>query len=84
MSNRTIICICTECQKSFLHTLNDGDEAEFQRGIDEGIYYKRKGLWYAESCCISCLEQLKQEVEKVLIWIRRHMPLEEKFLYKED
>ena len=30
------------------------------------------------------LNELKQEFDKVLIWIRRHMPLEEKFLYKED
>ena len=27
------------------------------------------------------LNELKQEVKKVLIWIRRHMPPEEKFLY---
>jgi XTP/dITP diphosphohydrolase len=26
------------------------------------------------------LNELKQEVGKVMIWIRRHMPLEEKFL----
>jgi len=30
------------------------------------------------------LNELKQEFDKVLIWIRRHMPLQEKFLYKED
>ena len=30
------------------------------------------------------LNELKQEFDKVLIWIRRHMPLEENFLYKED
>jgi len=30
------------------------------------------------------LNELKQEFDKVLIWIRRHMPLEEKLLYKED
>jgi XTP/dITP diphosphohydrolase len=30
------------------------------------------------------LNELKQEFDKVLIWIRRHMPLEEKFLYEED
>ena len=30
------------------------------------------------------LNELKQEFDKVLIWIRRHMLLEEKFLYKED
>jgi len=30
------------------------------------------------------LNELKQEFDKVLTWIRRHMPLEEKFLYKED
>ncbi len=30
------------------------------------------------------LKELKQEFDKVLIWIRRHMPLEEKLLYKED
>ena len=30
------------------------------------------------------LNELKQDFDKVLIWIRRHMPLEEKFLYKED
>jgi XTP/dITP diphosphohydrolase len=30
------------------------------------------------------LNELKQEFDKVLIWIRRHMSLEEKFLYKED
>ncbi len=30
------------------------------------------------------LNELKQEFDKVLIWIRRHMPLEEKSLYKED
>jgi len=28
------------------------------------------------------LNELKQEIDKVLIWIRRHMPLEEKFLYE--
>ena len=28
------------------------------------------------------LNELKQEVDKVLIWIRRHMPPEEKFLYE--
>jgi XTP/dITP diphosphohydrolase len=30
------------------------------------------------------LNELKQEIEKVLIWIRRHMPPEEKFLYQQD
>ncbi len=30
------------------------------------------------------LNELKQEVDKVLIWIRRHMPPEEKFLYEQD
>jgi XTP/dITP diphosphohydrolase len=30
------------------------------------------------------LNELKQEFDKVLTWIRRHMPLEENFLYKED
>jgi len=30
------------------------------------------------------LNELKQEFDKVLTWIRRHMPLEEKFLCKED
>jgi XTP/dITP diphosphohydrolase len=30
------------------------------------------------------LNELQQEFDKVLTWIRRHMPLEEKFLYKED
>ena len=29
------------------------------------------------------LNELKQEVDKVLIWIRRHMPPEEKFLYEQ-
>jgi len=29
------------------------------------------------------LNELKQEVDKVLIWIRRHMPLEEQFLYEQ-
>jgi XTP/dITP diphosphohydrolase len=29
------------------------------------------------------LNELKQEVDKVLIWIRRHMPPEEKFLYQQ-
>jgi len=29
------------------------------------------------------LNELKQEVGKVLIWIRRHMPPEEKFLYQQ-
>ncbi len=28
------------------------------------------------------LKELKQELDKVLIWIRRHMPSEEKFLYE--
>ncbi len=28
------------------------------------------------------LKELKQELDKVLIWIRRHMPPEEKFLYE--
>ena len=28
------------------------------------------------------LNELRQEMDKVLIWIRRHMPLEEKFLYE--
>lgn len=28
------------------------------------------------------LNQLRQEMDKVLIWIRRHMPSEEKFLYQ--
>jgi XTP/dITP diphosphohydrolase len=30
------------------------------------------------------LRELKQEFDKVLIWVRRHMPLEEKFLYGKD
>ena len=30
------------------------------------------------------LKELKQEMEKVLIWIRRHMPPEEKYLYEQD
>jgi XTP/dITP diphosphohydrolase len=30
------------------------------------------------------LNELKQEFDKILIWIRRHMPLEEKFLYDKD
>lgn len=30
------------------------------------------------------LNELKQEFDKVLSWIRRHMPLEEKSLYKEN
>jgi XTP/dITP diphosphohydrolase len=30
------------------------------------------------------LNELKQEFDKVLLWIRRHMPLEEKFLYNKD
>jgi XTP/dITP diphosphohydrolase len=30
------------------------------------------------------LNELKQEVDKVLIWIRRHMPLEERFLYHPE
>ena len=29
------------------------------------------------------LNELKQEVDKVLIWIRRHMPPEEQFLYQQ-
>jgi XTP/dITP diphosphohydrolase len=29
------------------------------------------------------LNELKQEVDKVLIWIRRHMPLAEQFLYEQ-
>ena len=29
------------------------------------------------------LSELKQEIDKVLIWIRRHMPPEEKFLYQQ-
>jgi len=29
------------------------------------------------------LNELKQEVDKVLIWIRRHMPPEEQFLYEQ-
>jgi len=30
------------------------------------------------------LNELKQEVDKVLIWIRRHMPPEERFLYNQN
>ena len=30
------------------------------------------------------LYELKQEVDKVLIWLRRHMPPAEKFLYNQD
>jgi XTP/dITP diphosphohydrolase len=30
------------------------------------------------------LNELKQEFDKVLIWIRRHVPLEENFLYNKD
>jgi len=30
------------------------------------------------------LNELKQEFDKVLLWVRRHMPLEEKFLYNKD
>jgi XTP/dITP diphosphohydrolase len=30
------------------------------------------------------LNELKQEVDKVLIWLRRHMPPAEKFLYNQD
>jgi XTP/dITP diphosphohydrolase len=30
------------------------------------------------------LNELKQEFDKVLLWVRRHMPLEEKFLYDRD
>jgi XTP/dITP diphosphohydrolase len=30
------------------------------------------------------LNELKQEVDKMLVWIRRHMPPEERFLYNQD
>jgi XTP/dITP diphosphohydrolase len=30
------------------------------------------------------LNELKQEIDKVLIWIRRHMPPEERVLYNQD
>jgi XTP/dITP diphosphohydrolase len=30
------------------------------------------------------LNELQQEIDKVLIWIRRHMPPEERFLYNQD
>jgi XTP/dITP diphosphohydrolase len=30
------------------------------------------------------LQELKSEFDKVLIWIHRHMPLEEKFLYNQN
>ena len=30
------------------------------------------------------LNELKQEVDKVMIWIRMHMPPEEKFLYEQS
>jgi XTP/dITP diphosphohydrolase len=30
------------------------------------------------------LNELKQEFDKVLLWVRRHMPPEEKFLYNKD
>ena len=30
------------------------------------------------------LNELKQEFDKVLLWVRQHMPLEEKFLYNND
>ena len=30
------------------------------------------------------LNELKQEFDKVLLWVRRHMPLEEKYLYDKD
>lgn len=30
------------------------------------------------------LQELKQEFDKVLIWIRQHMPREEKFLYNQE
>jgi len=30
------------------------------------------------------LQELRQEFDKVLIWIHRHMPLEEKFLYHQE
>ena len=30
------------------------------------------------------LKELKQEMEKVLVWIRRHMPFEERFLYEQE
>ena len=30
------------------------------------------------------LKQLRQEFDKVLIWIHRHMPLEEQFLYHQE
>jgi XTP/dITP diphosphohydrolase len=30
------------------------------------------------------LNELKQEFDKVLLWVRRHMPPEEKFLYDKD
>jgi XTP/dITP diphosphohydrolase len=30
------------------------------------------------------LNELKQEFDKVLLWVRRHMPPEEKFLYDND
>ena len=30
------------------------------------------------------LNELKLEFDKVLLWVRRHMPLEEKFLYDKD
>jgi XTP/dITP diphosphohydrolase len=30
------------------------------------------------------LNELRQEFDKILIWVRRHMPPEEKFLYDKD
>jgi XTP/dITP diphosphohydrolase len=46
-----------------------------QRTIEEKGQVSHRG---------KALNELKQEIEKVLIWIRRHMPPEEKFLYQQD
>lgn len=62
-------------------------------GYDPIFYYPPLGKTFgqmtiAEKSRVShrgkALNELKQEFDRVLIWIRQHMPPEEKFLYQQD
>ena len=66
-----------------------------KQGVYESVHYLAKQgykrIAYLGSRIASrldgfnkALNELRQEFDKVLLWVRRHMPPEEKFLYDKD
>lgn len=58
-----IICICENCNKAWLLKLTTEDEIAFAKHVEEGIYYQKSGIWYADSCCDTCLEEFRKDPE---------------------